>query len=147
MMKDKLVIDIDNINLLNSAAGQILSFAGDERIIAFEGEMGSGKTTLIKAICSKMGVADNVSSPTFAIINEYFTAGGDTIYHFDFYRLKNLREAMDIGVEEYLDSGSYCFLEWPELVGSLLPEDYIIVTIEKGEMPEKRTITVTKASF
>jgi len=89
------------------------------------GQMGSGKTTLTRALCNFLGTADNVSSPTFPIVNEYVLTSGEKIYHFDLYRLQSLREAMDIGIEEYLDSGSWCLIEWPGLIASLLPSNYI----------------------
>jgi len=92
--------------------------------------MGAGKTTLIKVLCHKLGVTDIVQSPTFAIINEYLTPVGESIYHFDFYRIKKAEEAMDIGYEDYIYSGDYCFIEWPELIGGLLPPDAIKVFIE-----------------
>jgi len=127
---------------LREVAQQLLSLLGDEKIVAFYGEMGSGKTTIIKAMCECLGCVDAVNSPTFAIINEYFTKNGTTAYHFDFYRLKNLREALDIGVEEYLYSGHFCFLEWPEIIETLLPENHVKVRIEKGEDADTRTLMV-----
>jgi tRNA threonylcarbamoyladenosine biosynthesis protein TsaE len=111
--------------------------------VAFDGEMGSGKTTLIKAVCECMGCVDGVNSPTFSIINEYFTNNGVTVYHFDFYRLKSLREALDLGVEEYFYSGNFCFIEWPQLVESLLPENHIHIHIEKGDAPDIRILAVS----
>lgn len=126
-----------------SASQELLTLFGEHKVIAFEGEMGSGKTTLIKAICNCLNVVDNVSSPTFAIVNEYFTEDGQTIYHFDFYRLKNLHEAMDIGAEEYFYSGSFCLIEWPDKVEDILPEDTLTISIKKGDAsPEHRIITV-----
>ena len=113
---------------LDNAAEEILSFAPNNRVFLFYGDMGAGKTTLIKSLCSKLGSADNITSPTFAIVNEY--TGPNTIYHFDFYRLKNQSEAMDIGFEEYLYSGNYCFIEWPEKIPDLLPLHYVTVSIQ-----------------
>jgi len=127
---------------LREVAQQLLSLLGDAKIVAFYGEMGSGKTTLIKAMCECLECVDAVNSPTFAIINEYFTKNGTTVYHFDFYRLKNIREALDIGVEEYLYSGNLCLLEWPETIETLLPENHVKVRIEKGEDAETRRLTV-----
>jgi len=127
---------------LREVAQQLLSLLGDAKIVAFYGEMGSGKTTLIKAMCECLECVDAVNSPTFAIINEYFTKNGTTVYHFDFYRLKNICEALDIGIEEYLYSGHFCFLEWPEQIEDLLPENHVKVRIEKGENTETRTLTV-----
>lgn len=99
------------------------------RVWVFEGDLGAGKTTLIKALCDQLNVVDNVSSPTFSIVNEYATATDDTIYHFDFYRIKNEIEALDIGVEEYFYSGDYCFIEWPSKIPSLLPDKYLKITL------------------
>ncbi len=99
------------------------------RVFAFYGGMGAGKTTFIKALCAVLGVADIVQSPTFSIVNEYKTTAGDSIYHFDFYRIKKTGEVFDIGYEDYLYSGSYCFMEWPELIESLLPDDAVKVRI------------------
>ena len=114
---------------------------GENRVFAFYGKMGAGKTTFIKAICEAMGVKDVVASPTFAIVNEYADAEGQPVYHFDFYRIKNLREAYDIGCEEYFYSGYPCFIEWPEMVEELLPEDVVSVRIEVSEN-EERTVFV-----
>ena len=121
-------IEINNLAGLEPAAATLLEYAGEERIFIFEGEMGAGKTTFIKALSAAMGVQEVVSSPTFSIVNEY-DADGKVIYHFDFYRIKNLQEAYDIGYEEYFYSGDYCFIEWPERVSELLPEHYLKVEI------------------
>jgi len=129
---------------LREVAQQLLSLLGDEKIVAFYGEMGSGKTTIIKAMCECLDCVDAVNSPTFAIVNEYFTKDRKTVYHFDFYRLKSLREALDIGVEEYLYSGHLCFLEWPETIETLLPENHVKVRIEKGEDADTRRLTVVR---
>lgn len=102
-------------------------------VFAFYAPMGTGKTTFIKAICEELGVEDAINSPTFAIVNEYEAASGDPIYHFDFYRIKRLSEAYDIGVDDYFYSGYPCFLEWPELIEEILPEKAIIVHIEEQE--------------
>ena len=118
-------ITIKSIDELKSVAEQLLAFANGEKFFIFEGEMAAGKTTLIKAICAALGVNDVVSSPTFSIVNEY----EGPIYHFDFYRLKNLQEAYDIGYEEYFYSGDYCLVEWPTKVQELLPEKYIKIEI------------------
>ncbi len=99
------------------------------RIFAFYGQMGAGKTTFIKAICSELGVSDIVQSPTFSIINEYKTLAGESVFHFDFYRIRSIIEVFDIGYEDYLYSGNYCFIEWPELVESLLPENTVRIYI------------------
>ena len=123
-----MLLTITSTNQLPEAASEILSFASNNRVFLFYGDMGAGKTTLIKSLCSQLGSDDNVTSPTFAIVNEY--TGPNTIYHFDFYRLKNQAEAMDIGFEEYLYSGNYCFIEWPEKIPDLLPLHYVTVSIQ-----------------
>jgi tRNA threonylcarbamoyladenosine biosynthesis protein TsaE len=106
---------------LNEVATAFIEQARDQKIWLFHGEMGSGKTTFIKAICSQLGVTDAMSSPTFSIVNEYLTKNNQRIFHFDFYRIKNEAEAFDIGTEEYFYSGNYCFVEWPEKIPSLIP--------------------------
>jgi len=123
---------------LDAVAGELLQ-ATTKKIWLVEGEMGAGKTTLIKKVCEVLGVTEVMSSPTFSIVNEYTTQSELTIYHFDFYRLKKETEAMDIGVEEYLDSGNYCFLEWSEKIASLLPADCFNVRI-KEHTPATRLI-------
>ena len=110
-------------------AGKLLDTFHSSRVFAFYGNMGTGKTTFIKAICHELGVTDIVQSPTFSIINEYKTKTGEPIYHFDFYRIKSIAEVFDIGYEDYLYSGNYCFMEWPELIEPLLPEDTVRVRI------------------
>ena len=114
---------------------------GKNRVFAFHGEMGAGKTTLIKAICAALGAGGNITSPTFSIVNEYHIPKGK-IYHFDFYRLKNQTEALDMGYEEYFYSGEYCFIEWPEKIADLLPEHYIDINI-KILADNKREIDIT----
>ena len=114
-------------------AREVLAAYPDERFFAFFGKMGVGKTTLIKELCACLGVEDNVCSPTFAIINEYMAASGDPVYHFDFYRLKNLAEAYDLGYEEYFYSGCYCFTEWTEKIEELLPDRYVRVEITETD--------------
>lgn len=113
---------------------KVLQDAGERRVLAFDGQMGAGKTTFIKHLCEAMGTTDVVNSPTFAIVNVYdvlYPTPGE-VYHFDCYRLKDVREAMDFGAEEYLYSGKYCFIEWPEMIEPLLPDDtvYIHITAE-----------------
>lgn len=115
--------------ILNAAA-QFLEIIGDHTIIAFQGHLGAGKTTFIKAICDTLGVEDNVCSPTFTIINEYRAASGDSVFHFDFYRVEKLQEALDLGLEEYFYSGCLCLMEWPERVEQLLPEETVRVQID-----------------
>lgn len=111
-------------------ASAIINFADNDTIWIVDGQMGAGKTTLIKEICELLGVVDNVSSPTFSIVNEYLTELGKSIYHFDFYRLKNEQEAMDIGIEEYFDTDNLCFLEWASKIPTLIPSQNIHIKIE-----------------
>ena len=113
---------------------------GDNTIFAFYGKMGAGKTTFIKAVCEELGVDDTVTSPTFAIVNEYEAAQGRPIYHFDFYRIKKVSEAYDMGCEEYFYSGHPCFIEWPELIEEVLPEETVNVTIEALPNGERRLV-------
>ena len=127
-------IKINSLADINEAAKQFIENMGDGKVFAFYGKVGAGKTTFIKAICEELGVDDVITSPTFAIVNEYQSATtGDSIYHFDFYRIKKLEEVYDMGYEDYFYSGSLCFLEWPELIDDLLPEDATKVTIEATE--------------
>lgn len=114
---------------LKTVADELLSAARTTKVWYFDGEMGSGKTTLIKVICEQLGVTESTSSPTFSIINEYQSDREDTIYHFDFYRLKKETEAYDMGVEEYFESGCYCFVEWPERIPTLYPMHFLKVRI------------------
>ncbi|HVW94503.1 MAG TPA: tRNA (adenosine(37)-N6)-threonylcarbamoyltransferase complex ATPase subunit type 1 TsaE [Mucilaginibacter sp.] len=113
---------------LPDIATQLLAFAKDTKIFLFYGDMGAGKTTLIKALCEQLGVSSPATSPTFSIVNEY-TGTDDTIFHFDFYRLKTETEALDLGYEEYFYSGAFCFIEWPEKISGLLPDHYVRVSI------------------
>lgn len=123
-------IIIKSLEDIDGAARTFAANMGDSRVFAFYGSMGAGKTTFIKALCRHMGVDDVITSPTFSIVNEYHRAGGSgIIYHFDFYRIKRLDEVYDMGYEEYFYSGSPCFIEWPELIEDLLPEDAVKVTI------------------
>lgn len=125
-------IKINSLADINEAAKTFVENMGDGKVFAFYGKMGAGKTTFVKAICECLGVDDVITSPTFAIVNEYTSATtGDAIYHFDFYRIKKLEEVYDMGYEDYFYSGSLCFLEWPELIEDLLPEDTTKVTIEE----------------
>ena len=112
------------------------------KVFAFYGKMGAGKTTFIKAICEALGVKDVINSPTFAIVNEYEAGNGEPIYHFDFYRIKKEQEVLDIGYEDYVYSGNLCFMEWPELIEDLLPDDVVKVTIEEQE-DGTRTVRAT----
>lgn len=122
---------------IDKAAAEFLKELGDRKIVAFYGSMGAGKTTFIKAICDVLGVTDTVNSPTFAIVNEYLAASGDSVYHFDFYRIKKIEEAYDFGYEDYFYSGDLCLIEWPELIEELLPEDTVRVKIEEIETGER----------
>jgi len=123
-----MIIQAESEAQLSRAADELLKFAGDRKVFLFEGEMGAGKTTFIKAICKQLGVNDLVSSPTFSIVNEYNAPKG-VIYHFDFYRLKSESEAYDLGYEDYFYSGNYCFVEWPSKVKDLWPENSVHVNI------------------
>ena len=127
---DKLSFDAVTLDVLDHVAQDIVSVLSENKIILFYGEMGSGKTTLIKEICKQLGVTDSMSSPTFALVNEYHTADHKTMYHFDLYRIKDIAECFDIGMEEYLYSGHYCFIEWPDIALPLLPENRVKVFIE-----------------
>ena len=117
-----------SLNDISTAAERFVSNMGDARIFAFYGAMGTGKTTFIKAVCARLGVSDQITSPTFAIVNEY--SGAEPIYHFDFYRIRRIEEAYDLGFDEYCDSGCVCFIEWPELIEDLLPDDTVRVYID-----------------
>ena len=121
-------IFISDLSQINQLARQFVSSIGNRRVFAFYGDMGAGKTTFIRAVCRELGVDDVVNSPTFAIVNEY-TAKDGPVYHFDFYRIRRIEEAYDIGFEDYLYSGQLCFIEWPELIEELLPEDAVRVSI------------------
>ena len=121
------------IGELRNVAHTILSDLPDQYIYAFNGKMGAGKTTLIKAFCEELGVEEVVTSPTFALVNEYNSKDNNPVYHFDFYRIKKIDEVFDIGYEEYFYSDNYCFIEWPELVMELLPESYVYILIEEDD--------------
>ena len=131
---------ISNVEQLSEVSDYLISLRDEADIIAFYGAMGAGKTTLIKNLCRRMGVTDEVNSPTFAIVNEYVTEGGDAVYHFDFYRIKKIEEAYDIGFENYFDSGNLCLIEWPEMIEPLMPEKYIRVDIQPGETDDSRIV-------
>jgi tRNA threonylcarbamoyladenosine biosynthesis protein TsaE len=115
------------------ALAQELLRSTDNRILAFFGEMGAGKTTFIKTLCRELGVVDEVQSPTFSLVNEYHTRDGQGVYHFDFYRIEDESELYDMGVEDYLYSGRYCFIEWPELGSSVLPSETLSVRIDRED--------------
>ena len=127
-------ITIDSMDGIREAARQFIGNMGDASVFAFYGSMGAGKTTFIKAICEELGVEDVITSPTFAIVNEYrANETGELIYHFDFYRIKKIEEVYDMGFEDYFYSGALCFIEWPELIEELLPDDAVRVRIEEIE--------------
>lgn len=122
---------------LEAAAREFVDAAGDRRIFAFRAPMGAGKTTFISAVCKVLGMEEEANSPTFSIINEYRSAGGETVYHFDFYRVEDIEEALDMGIDDYFYSGAWCFIEWPEMIGDLLPEEAAEVRIEVGPDGER----------
>lgn len=124
-------IRIKSIEEIAVAAKEFVAAMGERKVFAFYGKMGAGKTTFIKAVCDELGVEDVINSPTFAIVNEYVDGQGEPVYHFDFYRIKNQQEVMDLGYEDYVYSGHVCFMEWPELIENLLPDDAVKVTIEE----------------
>jgi tRNA threonylcarbamoyladenosine biosynthesis protein TsaE len=122
---------------LPEAVKRLLKISGEKRLFAFYGPLGSGKTTIIKAICRELGAADPVSSPSFTIVNEYRTVSGEILYHIDFYRIRKLEEVFDFGIEEYFDSGSWCFMEWPELIEEILPPGTFKIRILVGKKEER----------
>ncbi len=125
-------IKIENLEKIREAAQEFVANIGESTVFAFYGKMGAGKTTFIKAVCEELGVEDVITSPTFAIVNEYRSeTSGELIYHFDFYRVKKIEEVYDMGFEDYFYSGALCFIEWPELCEEVLPEDTVKVTIEE----------------
>ena len=126
-------IKINSLEEHQQAAKTFNAAMGDNTVFAMYGKMGVGKTTFTKAICECLGVEDVINSPTFAIVNEYRSDSGELIYHFDFYRIKKLEEVYDMGYEDYFYSGALCFIEWPELIEDLLPENAVKVTIEENE--------------
>ncbi len=139
-----LTIRINTLADLEAAARQFVEAMGDNTVFAFYGKMGAGKTTFIKEVCTLLGVTDNITSPTFAIVNEYRSnIAGELIYHFDFYRIKKLEEVYDLGYEDYFYSGALCFIEWPELIEELLPGNTVKVTIEE-EADGARVLTLSE---
>lgn len=126
-------ITVHSLSELPRVANQIIQSIKDFKIIAVYGPLGVGKTTMIKEICKQMGVPDIVNSPTFALVNEYFTTNKKVIYHFDFYRINSIREAYDIGYEDFFFSGNFCFIEWPEKVEELLTDDVLKIVMEETD--------------
>lgn len=135
-------LPVKSLDALKYAAEQLIAFGESEKIFLFYGDMGAGKTTFIKLLCESLGVKEPVTSPTFSIVNEY-QGESSRIYHFDFYRLKNQSEALDLGYEEYFYSGNYCFIEWPEKIPDLWPGHYIRVDVQVISDNE-RLLTFTK---
>jgi tRNA threonylcarbamoyladenosine biosynthesis protein TsaE len=123
----------NSLEAIGPIAKKLIHHFPENRVFAFYGKMGAGKTTFIQSVCRILGTPDNVTSPTFALINEYKTDKLDSIFHFDFYRIKNIEEAFDLGYEDYLYSGNYCLIEWPEMIESILPEKIVKVKIEVAE--------------
>ncbi len=122
-------IVIKDLQHLRQAAGKLIDAFSDKRLFAFFGAMGSGKTTIIKSVCECLGATDIVSSPTFTLVNEYRTGSGQPLYHIDFYRIRKQEEVFDFGIEEYLSGESYCFMEWPELIEDILPDETVRIRI------------------
>jgi tRNA threonylcarbamoyladenosine biosynthesis protein TsaE len=136
-------IKIKDLDSIREAAGEFIRQMSNRTIFAFRGKMGAGKTTFIKAVCEELGVSDVINSPTFSIINEYRSdKNGQWIYHFDFYRIDSIQDALNIGAEDYFESGSLCFIEWPEKVESLLPDNTVFVDIIEQE-DGTRNVTLT----
>jgi len=128
-----MILEIKSLKTINQTAREFIDQIDDHTVFAFNGKMGAGKTTFIKAICETMGVKETVNSPTFSIVNEYEAADGRIIYHFDCYRINKIQEALDLGAEEYLYSGNLCFIEWSENIAPILPDSLVNVDIEELE--------------
>ncbi|MCC9167195.1 tRNA (adenosine(37)-N6)-threonylcarbamoyltransferase complex ATPase subunit type 1 TsaE [Pontibacter harenae] len=141
---EKVQLKMSSLEDLPAAASVLLEEAKEMPVVLFEGPMGAGKTTLIKEVCRQLGVQENVSSPTFSLVNEYEAPEGNLIYHFDFYRINQEREALEIGALEYFDSGRMCLIEWPSLIPNLLPEHYLLVTLQPAADGEVRTMTINR---
>lgn len=136
-----MTLHIDSLNGLPDVADAIIETLGGRSVIVFRGEMGAGKTTLIREILARLGSEDNVTSPTFAIVNQYTTADRSPVYHFDFYRINRIEEAYDFGYEEYFYSGDLCLVEWPEKIEELLPDNVMTVRIA-ADSEEERTFEI-----
>lgn len=130
-------ITIEDKRHISSAVKQLLKRTGANKILAFYGSLGAGKTTIIKAVCRIIGAPDLVTSPTFTLVNEYMTTDGEPIYHIDFYRIKKKEEVFDFGIEEYFSSGHYCLLEWPELVEDILPDETVRIKVTVGDQGQR----------
>ena len=128
-------------NTISTAAKKVIDAGGDEKIWVFQGEMGAGKTTLIKALAEEFNILDQISSPTFGIVNEYQNESGEEFYHFDFYRLDDATEALDIGIEEYFYSENYCWIEWAEKIAQFIPDNYFLIKLEILS-PTERKLTL-----
>jgi tRNA threonylcarbamoyladenosine biosynthesis protein TsaE len=133
---------VQSIDELQKVAEEIIPYIIKQPVVAFQGKMGAGKTTLIKVICKAMDVQNTVTSPTFSLVNEYKTLSGQTIYHFDFYRINKVEEIYDFGYEEYFYSGKFCFIEWPELAEQLLLPDTLVIKIDV-DAKHRRTISLS----
>ncbi|MBA3901912.1 MAG: tRNA (adenosine(37)-N6)-threonylcarbamoyltransferase complex ATPase subunit type 1 TsaE [Bacteroidetes bacterium] len=143
MVETQRIVEVEQLKDLPKAALELVAFLGDNKFILLFGGMGAGKTTFVKAIGKVLSIQDNISSPSFSIVNEYRTSKNEIIYHFDFYRIKNESEAFDIGFEDYLYSGNLCIIEWPEKVSKLLPENCVTVSITE-KMDGTRIFTFEK---
>ena len=142
-MASEVTLKSNNLDDLEDIAERVIEFGKDHSIWLLMGQMGAGKTTLSKVLCRKLGVVDTVQSPTFSLVNEYLTAEDKTIFHFDFYRIEDIEELANIGVEEYFDSGNLCLIEWPEKVSEVIPDEYLKISIELNE-DLTRSIKLTK---
>ncbi|WP_047445020.1 tRNA (adenosine(37)-N6)-threonylcarbamoyltransferase complex ATPase subunit type 1 TsaE [Alistipes sp. ZOR0009] len=136
-----MTITVNGLSDLENAAMQVVKAIGDRKIVALYGQMGAGKTTLVKQICESLQVPDVVNSPTFSLVNEYLQPNGEPIYHFDFYRINKLEEAYDFGYEEYFYSGHLCLIEWPEIIDELIPDDAVKLHIKVVD-ENKRVIEI-----
>lgn len=140
-------IPMEPLAELDEVARQLLNLSGDRKVWLFEGGLGAGKTTLIKHLCQQLGVQNHIQSPTFSIVNEYVTEEGTSVFHFDLYRLKYVREAYDIGLDEYLDSGNYCFIEWPGVAAPLWPGDSFRLVLKQNERGQREVLVPTHTTI
>lgn len=144
MNKTSEIIRFKDLSELDAVAQRLIVLGENTPVWMFEGHMGAGKTTLIKSLCRALGVVSTVQSPTFALVNEYEGADQKVIYHFDFYRIKDEMEALDIGIEEYFDQGDFCFVEWPDKIESLWPAQYMLLELQVDLDTEERVLEVSK---